>query len=76
VDPNFRVRSVGQQGIVYGSTKPLVRPRNPEFSSGIYNIYTCIQIYVKESCPEEKTKFLDSSVDIGSSLNENIFQIY
>jgi phosphoserine aminotransferase len=34
VDPNFRVRSVGQQGIVYGSSKPLVRPRNPEFSSG------------------------------------------
>jgi phosphoserine aminotransferase len=34
IDPNFRVRSVANQGVVYGSNKPLVRPRNPEFSSG------------------------------------------
>lgn len=33
IDPNFRVRSASQ-GQVAGPRKPLVKPRNPEFSSG------------------------------------------
>lgn len=34
IDPNFRVRSASQQGHVQGPRKPLIKPRNPEFSSG------------------------------------------
>jgi phosphoserine aminotransferase len=34
VDPNLRIRSSDSQGVVYGSNKPTMRPRNPEFSSG------------------------------------------
>ena len=34
VDPNFRVRSATQQGVVFGSSKPFTKPKNPEFSSG------------------------------------------
>jgi len=34
VDRNFRVRSATHQGVVLGSSKPFVKPRNPEFSSG------------------------------------------
>lgn len=34
VDPNFRVRSATQQGVVLGSSKPSTKPKNPEFSSG------------------------------------------
>lgn len=36
VDPNFRARQAlgGSHGVVLGSTKPVMRPRNPEFSSG------------------------------------------
>jgi len=33
VDPNFRARG-SAQGVVFGSSKPVSRPRNPEFSSG------------------------------------------
>jgi hypothetical protein len=34
LSPEELVHSVGQQEIVYGSFKPLIRPRNPQFSSG------------------------------------------
>ena len=35
MDPNFRVRSsASHQGVVFGSSKPFTKPRNPEFSSG------------------------------------------
>jgi len=40
IDPNFRVRSSSSsnnnitQGHVVGSTRPIIKPRNPEFSSG------------------------------------------
>lgn len=34
VDPNFRVRSSDNQGVVFGSSKPVMKPLNPQFSSG------------------------------------------
>ena len=35
VDPNFRVRSEeGSHGTKFGSSRPVLRPKNPEFSSG------------------------------------------
>lgn len=33
-DPHFRVRGQVEQGVLGGSTKPYLRPKNPEFSSG------------------------------------------
>ena len=34
IDPALRIKSSSMQGTVYGSSKPNVKPRNPEFSSG------------------------------------------
>lgn len=34
VDPNFRVKASDSHGAVFGSSRPAVRPRSPEFSSG------------------------------------------
>jgi phosphoserine aminotransferase len=34
IDPNFRVRSANDQGVVFGSNKPVFKPANPQFSSG------------------------------------------
>jgi len=34
IDPALRIKSSSMQGTVYGSTKPNIKPLNPEFSSG------------------------------------------